>query len=66
MYVCHGFADHLVFDRSTGALVQWLMFPAWKVGDRGLESQSGLWKFQKSKMFLLRSLVNSQYCGGHP
>ena len=28
--------------KRTGALVQWLKLPAWKVGDNGFEPHSGL------------------------
>ena len=34
----------------TGALVQWLKLPAWKVGDRGFKPHSGL-QFSKAKGF---------------
>ena len=36
-----GETDSLVTMR-TGALVQWLKLPAWKVGDRGFKPHSGL------------------------
>ena len=32
----------LIVQQEDGALVQWLKLPAWKVGDRGLESHSDL------------------------
>ena len=40
---------------GTGALVQWLNLPAWKVGDRGFTPHPGLQV--KDKMFLARSLA---------
>ena len=41
--------------------MQWLKLLAWKVGDRVLESRSGT-NCQRKKMFLLRSLIEIQYC----
>ena len=45
-----------------GGLVQSLRLPAWKVGDRWFVPHSGI-QVLKKQMFLLRSLVNIQYCG---
>ena len=43
-----------MFYHVSGALVQWLKLPDWKVGDC---------KFQRKKLFLPRSLVKIQYDG---
>ena len=34
----------------TGALVQWLKLPAWKVGDGGFEPHSGLQVLKKQNV----------------
>ena len=38
----NGITRYDVVSSRGGALVQWLMLPAWKVEDRGLEPHSGL------------------------
>ena len=50
---------------NQGALVQWLKPPAWKIGDR-VSILTLAFKFQRNKMFLLRSIVMIQYCGEPP
>ena len=52
-----------VNERNAGALEQWLKLPAWKVRDRGA-NPTAAFGFQGNKMFLPRSLVKIQYCGG--
>ena len=41
--------------------MQWLKLPAWKVGDRGLETYSSIHVSKKQK-FLTSSLIKIQYC----
>ena len=44
--------------------VQWLKLPAWKVGDRGFEPNSGL-QVSKKQNDSSRSLMKIQYCEGN-
>ena len=51
------FVPAVVGPRGALALVQWLKLPAWKIEDAGLKPALAF-KFQRNKMFLLRSLAN--------
>ena len=48
----------------AGALVQWLMLPDWKVGDRGFEARSGLQVSKKQNSSPLLSREDSKLWGG--